>query len=188
MNKKKLIKKRKSSPSNADEQMIKNRELFLFDAVTDKTMLHLIKDIKFLDCKNHKPITLWINSPGGSCTDGLALVNVIRMVKSPITTIINTEACSMGSFISCVGDVRKMTSNAFWMAHDLKGGIHGDYEAKVIYRVEYLQKLWAIMVDVYRRHTKLTEEDLEIARHGELWLSAEECLEKGIIDEIIEIR
>ena len=185
---KKIIKKKKkSAPSSADDQMMRDRELFLNSDVDNKSMLTLIKDIKFLNKKNHKPITLWINSGGGSCSDGLALINVMRMVKSPIITIVNFQACSMGSQISIAGDVRKIVDNGFLMFHDMYSGTV-DYSGKIKYRAMWLEKLWLTLVDTCTTHTKLTEEDLEIARHGELWLDAEEALVKGCVDEIIKIK
>ena len=185
---KKIIKKKKkSAPSSADDQMIRNRELFLYGKVDNKSILTLIKDIKFLDKKNHKPITLWINSGGGSCSDGLALINVMRMVKSPLITIVNFQACSMGSQISIAGDVRKIVDNGFLMFHDMYSGTV-DYSGKIKYRAIWLEKLWEALVATCTMHTKLTDEDLLIARNGELWLDAKESLKKGCVDEIIKIR
>ena len=183
---KKIIKKKKSSSSNADDQMMKDRELFLYGDVDNKSMLTLIKDIKFLDRKSHKPITLWINSGGGSCSDGLALINVMRSVRSPIITIVNFQACSMGSQISVAGDVRKIVDNGFLMFHDMYSGQTG-YSGKLKYRAIWLEKLWEALVATCTMHTKLTDEDLAIARNGELWINAEEALVKGCVDEIIEI-
>jgi len=184
---KKIIKKKKNESCSADDQMMKDRELFLNGDVDNKSMLRLIKDIKFLNCRSHKPITLWINSGGGSCSDGLALINVMRMVKSPLITIVNFQACSMGSQISIAGDVRKIVDNGFLMFHDMYSGTT-DYSGKIKYRAMWLEKLWLTLVDTCTTHTKLTNEDLEIARNGELWINAEEALVKGCVDEIITVK
>lgn len=165
--------------------LLKNRELFLYEDVNDKSVIRLIKEIKALDYKNHKPITLWINSPGGETGSGLALINIIQSVKSKIITIINTRACSMASLISVAGNVRYITNNGVWMAHDMKGGISGDYSAKVEDRAKWIKKHQKLLEDVYKKYTKLTDKDLSIARNGELWIHAEECLQKGIVDKII---
>jgi len=166
--------------------LIKNRELFLYEAVNEVSVIRLIKEIKALNYKNHKPITLWINSPGGSTTCGLALINIMRAVKSDIITIINAQACSMASQISVAGNVRKIVHNGEWMAHDMSGGITGDYSNKVKYRAKWIEKHYKMLEDNYKKFTKLTSKDLEIARNGELWLDAKECFDKGIVDEIIE--
>jgi ATP-dependent Clp protease protease subunit len=186
INKKQIIKK-EPPEFKPNDILIKHRELFLYEEVTEESVARLIKEIKALNYVNHNPITLWINSPGGSTTNGLALINVMLSIEADIITIINTQACSMASQISIAGDKRKMMYNSEWMAHDMSGGITGDYSNKVKYRAQWLEKHYKILEDNYKRFTKLTDKDLEIARNGELWLNAEECLEKGIIDEIIKI-
>ena len=168
-----------------NEILIKNRQLFLHEVVNEKSSSRIITSIMALDIESKNPITLWINSPGGSTSHGLAIINTMLMARSPIITIINTQACSMASLISIAGDVRKMVANGEYMCHDMKGGITGDYSEKVKYRAEWLEKHFQILNNIYREHSNLTEEDLEIARHGELWLNAEECLAKGVVDEII---
>jgi len=169
-----------------NDLILKQRELFLYEKVSDNSMLRLIKEIKVLNNLNHKPIKLWINSPGGSTTCGLALMNLIRESKSKIITIINTEACSMASQISVVGHKRYIYSNGWWMAHDMSGGISDDYTSKIIYRAKYLEAHAKSLENAYKQFTKLTNKDLELARNGELWLNAEQCLEKGIVDKILK--
>jgi len=169
-----------------DQILLNQRELFLYDSVTQESAQKLIKEIIVLDSKKHAPINLWINSPGGNVTAGLAIINIMKSVKSKITTIVNSEACSMASQISIVGDKRIITANGFWMAHDMSGGITGDYLGKVKYRAKYLEKLFDVLEEDYKKYTKLTKKDLEIARNGELWLNAEQCLEKGIVDKILK--
>lgn len=170
---------------NLDNYLLNKRELFLFETVDSTSISKLIKEIKYLDFQNKKPIKIWINSPGGSTCDGLALVNIMKKVKSKIITIINSKACSMASIISIVGNERYIVKNGVWMAHDMRGGIWGDYSAKVEYRADWIKKHYQQLVDIYKQYTKLTEEDLKIARNGELWLQADECLKKGIVDKII---
>jgi len=182
---KKLLKPKTSSKIDVDNLILKKRELFLYGKVDDESILKLIKQIKVLDNINHKPIKLYINSPGGQTTCGLALINLMREVKSQIITVINTQACSMASQISIAGDKRYMYSNGWWMAHDMRGGITGDYSSKVEYRAKWIEKHYKNLEDVYKKFTKLSKKDLEIARNGELWLNANECLKKGIIDKIL---
>jgi len=180
-----MAKKKKYEEFKPNDILIKNRQLFLYEAVTEKSAARIITSIMALDLENKKQITLWINSEGGSTTNGLAIINTMQAAKSKIITIINAQACSMASLISCAGDVRKIVANGEWMAHDMKGGIFGDYSDKVRDRAEWIEKHFQLLTDVYKKHTKLTKKDLERARHGELWLDAEQCLKKGIVDKII---
>lgn len=177
--------KKKNPEFKPNDILIKNRQLFLYEAVTEKSAARIITSIMALDLENKKPITLWINSGGGCTTNGLAIINTMRSAKSKIITIINTQACSMASLISCAGDERKIVVNGEWMAHDMKGGIWGDYSDKVRDRAEWLEKHYKLLTDIYKKYTKLTKQDLERARHGELWLDAKQCLEKSIVDKII---
>ncbi len=176
---------KQKAPFNLEEEIFNQRELFLFNPVNNDSILKLIKEIKILDNENKKPIKLWINSPGGSTVAGLALINIMKSVKSKIITIINNEACSMASQISVAGDERYIVRNGSWMAHDMRGGIDGDYSAKVEYRAKRLKQHYKQLEQIYKKYTKLTEKDLIIARNGELWLNASQCLKKGIVDKII---
>ena len=168
-----------------EDVLLKDRKLFLYNEVKAENMEKIVKQLFVLDKLNHKPIYLYINSPGGSVSDGFSLINSIKLLKSLVITIITGEACSMGGLISIAGNKRFMTKNSFWMGHDMRGGIWGDYSGKVEHRAEYIKKCWKMIENHLREYTKLTNKDLEQLRNGELWLSPEECLEKKIIDKII---
>lgn len=184
--KKSSKKKSKNSSKSVDYEnsVLKDRELFLTGSVDNKATELLIKKIKALDKLNHKPIKLYINSGGGSVHAGFALINVMKEVKSKIITIINTQACSMAGLISISGDERYIAENGFWMGHDMSGGIYGDYSAKVEARGEYIKKLWVILADHIKGHSDLETKDINHLRNKELWLTAEECVDKGIVDKI----
>lgn len=179
--------KNKPNPEfKPNDILIKNRELFLYEVVNENSVSRLIKEIKALNYVNKKPITLWINSPGGSTTNGFALINVMRAVKSPIITIVNSEAASMASQIAVAGNIRKIVWNGWFMLHDMSGGIKGDYSGKVKYRAQWIEQHYKQLETVYKMYTKLTQKDLEIARNGELWLDAEQSLKKGLVDTVIK--
>ena len=167
-----------------DDILLKHRTLFLTGEIKTENIIKLIKDIFLLDALNKKSIRIYINSPGGSVSDGFALIDSIKLIKSPITTVIIGEACSMAGLISIVGKERYITKNAFWMSHDMSGGITGDYSGKVEYRADFIKKQWQMIKNHLKTYTKLTIEEIELARNGELWLNAEQCLQKGIIDKI----
>jgi len=171
-----------------DQILFKNRQLFLFENIEEKITKELVREIRALDTVNHKPIVLYINSPGGSVSDGFAIIDAMKGIKSPVVTIITGEACSMAGLISIAGDKRYMTSNSYWMGHDLAGGIGGDYTTKVLDRAKYLGKYQKQLEDFIKIHTKLTDKDIIKGRHGELWLNAEECYNKGIVDNIIKYK
>lgn len=176
----------KKKEIDVEQLMLRERAIFIYENITNKSALDIIKKIKALDSINHKPIHIWINSRGGSCSAGFALINIFKTVESKIVTIINAEVCSMASHISIAGDVRLIVPNGVAMFHDMAGGIGGDYSLKVRDRAEYLEKYYQLLDKHMRKYTKLSEKELKQARTGELWLFAEDCVKKGVVDKIIK--
>lgn len=130
------------------------------------------------------PILFEINSPGGSCPDGLAIIDMMTRIGSPIFTIVTGEACSMASLISIVGNMRFMTDNAYYMMHPIREWIC-DYLEFIKDRVAYVNKLEERCLNIYRKYTKLPKELIAKSQRGEVWLSAKECLKYKIIDRIV---
>ena len=167
-----------------DLTLLGNRQLFLYDVVDEDSAPVIIKAMYALDTINHNPIMVYLNTPGGSCSDGLAIIDAMKTVESPIVTIISNEVCSMGGHISVAGNKRVCYPNSVWMAHDMATYME-DYSGKIRDRAKFLEKYYKILEENLRKHTKLSEKELKKARDGELWLFAEEMLEKGIVDEIL---
>lgn len=188
MTKKKTRKKKSINGKKivVDQILLKGRQLFLFDAIDNETARRLVKEIIALDKIKNAPIALYINSPGGSCSDGFAIIDAINGVRSPVITFITGEACSMAGLVSIAGDKRVMSHSAIWMSHDMAGGVWGDYTTKVIDRTEHLKRYQAQIFEFLRKHTKLSEAELEKARHGELWLTAIEAKKKGVVDSVVK--
>jgi ATP-dependent Clp protease protease subunit len=186
--KKKIVRKRKQkidTEIKIEDVLLKSRKVFLYGDVNVTSIQAVVKNLLVASGFGNAPIYLFINSPGGSVSDGFALIDTIKSLKSPVYTIVIGHACSMGGLISIAGHQRYMTKNSFWMGHDMSGGIHGDYSGKVEYRADYIKKSWNMIENHLITHTKLTAQDLVTLRNGELWLNPQECLNKGIIDKII---
>jgi len=173
-----LLKHRKV---DVEQILLARRQLYLFEVVTEKIAKELVKNIMALDRISNEPIVLYINSPGGSIADGFAIIDCMQSVKSPIITMILGEACSMAGVISVAGDRRVMSKNSVWMAHDGSARPGGKF-TDVIHYGEYIKSLQTKMFTFLRQYTKLSEEDLDKAKRGQLWLWQKECAEKGIID------
>ena len=168
-----------------DQILLHSRQVFLSGIIDEESAHKIAKRLIGLDVYCPKtPIVLWINSRGGSVYDGFSIIDCMNGLSSPVVTIVNGEACSMAGIISIFGAKRYITKNAVWMAHDMGAGCN-DYVTKVKYRIENAEKLQSKVMQMFRDKTKLTETDLEQSRHGELWLDAEECKKKGIVDQII---
>jgi ATP-dependent Clp protease protease subunit len=167
------------------------RYIFLHDVIEPELASNVMKQLIFVDRLNDAekvklPINMWINSPGGSVSDGLMLIDTIQSVTSNVNTIVNGEACSMACILAICGDQRYATKNSIFMLHDIAGGIDGgDYTNKTADRVEFWMKNREQLWNLVASKTKLSATDLDKARHGELWLTANEALAKGLIDHII---
>lgn len=177
-------KKKTSTIIDIKDTLLKKRQVFLFGTIKEKNSNELIKEIITLNYLNTKPITLTINSPGGSVPAGLAIIDVITTISSPVDTVIIGEACSMASIISIIGRKRKITKNAVWMAHPMSTGYH-DYIEHIKDFIKSADTLENIITNIYKEHTKLTKKDYDKMARGQLWLNAKECLKKGIVDKIV---
>lgn len=170
---------------NVEKEHLKNREIFIFEEINESLSKKVIQQLLYLDSISKEDITIWINSPGGSVDDGFAIIDIMKKIKSNITTIIIGNAASMAGHISINGDNRLITKNSTWMEHDMSGGVSGDYTTKVLDRTKNLEVTQKKLHHNLKKNTKLTKKELEKAKHGELWLESKECKLKGIVDKII---
>ncbi len=163
----------------------KNRYILLYDEISNMSadiIVTKIKTMNILDDK--KEITIELNSPGGDVSAGFSIINAIEQSKAPIHTIISGQVCSMAAMISITGKKRSIYYNSFWMNHPLSEG-QSDYLQFIKDRTKFLIHLDKMTETIFKKYTKLSRRDLEKISTGELWLSAEECKTKGIVDYII---
>lgn len=163
------------------------RYILLYGEICDESAREINTKLIAMAIKSpKKPIVIEINSGGGSVPSGIAIMNTIQTIPCPVVTIINGEADSMAGFISVVADKRLITPVSYWMGHPISDGVCGNPQT-IKDRGLYLMKLENDLRDVFKNKTKLTEEEFQKMLRGELWLNPKECLEKGIVDECIEI-
>lgn len=176
--------KNKEGIINVDETLFQQRNLFLHSQVSEGMCDMLISELLLLDSINHNPINLHVNSPGGYVSWGFALIDVMNSLKSKVITVGSGCIASMGTVIFISAKERTCHKNTTFMLHDIYAGVV-DYGAKMEARIDFQKKEWVLMVDHIRKHTKLSEKELEYMRSGELWLSATEAKTKGLVDIII---
>jgi len=181
----KYKKREKSIKIEPDQIILKARQILLYGVINESMANKVTKQLFTLDQLSHKPITLWINSGGGNVYDGFAIIDAMKGIKSPVATIIIGKACSMAGLISITGEARFMTKNAIWMAHDVATS-NEDYVSKFLARAEHTKEIQKRTFAHLSKYTKLSQIDLSKARNQELWLYAEDCYKKGIIDKIIK--
>ena len=163
-----------------------NRTIYLFDEINSNTAREIICQLRYLDAVgNGKDITLMINSPGGSLTDGLAIVDCMNACQSDIKVIATAMAASMGAFILACGTKGKRyaTPNTEIMLHQPLGETRGqaieiELAAKHISRTK--ERLYTILAI----QTGKTRDVIEKDSDRDYWMTAKEALEYGLIDDI----
>jgi ATP-dependent Clp protease protease subunit len=164
----------------------KSRYILLYDEINNCVADVVVSKIKAMNLLNqHDTITLEINSPGGDVSCGFSIINAIEQSKAPIITVISGQACSMAAMIFIVGKRRKMYYNSYAMFHPLSEG-QADYLNYIKDRTRFLIELEKSMDKLCKKYTKFNNLDMHKMNAGELWISAEVAIRKGICDEIIK--
>ncbi|MGK7878208.1 MAG: ATP-dependent Clp protease proteolytic subunit [Xenococcaceae cyanobacterium] len=177
---------------NIYDRLYRERIIFLGRSINDGLANQVIAVMLYLDSEDPgKPIYLYINSPGGSVTAGMAIYDTMQHIKSEVVTICVGLAASMGAFLLAAGSKGKRLAlpHSRIMIHQPLGGVQGrrqatdiEIEAKEILRIR--RQLNEIMA----KHTDQTLEKIEKDTDRDFFMSAEEAKEYGIIDKVIEDR
>lgn len=152
----------------------------------------IVAQLLFLEAENpEKSISLYINSPGGSVTAGLAIYDTMTYIRSPVTTICVGQAASMGSLLLCGGAAsqRFCLPHSSIMVHQPSGGYFGQASDIAIHAKEILRVRHQLN-QIYQRHlTKShTIEEIEKLMERDYFMGAKEALELGLVDKILEKR
>jgi len=172
-----------------DSLLLDKRRLFLCDAIDNESATEIIRKLWYLEAKDPgKPITLVINSPGGAVDAGFAIWDQIKMITSPVTTLVTGLAASMASVLSLVAAPKKRfaTANSRIMVHQprLSGVIQGQATDLEIQAKEML-KTRNILIDIYVTATGKDVAAIEKAIDRDTWMTAEEALKFGLLDKIV---
>jgi ATP-dependent Clp protease protease subunit len=172
-------------------RLMRDRVILLEGEVHDQMANLIVAQLLFLESESDKDISMYINSPGGSVTAGMAIYDAMQFVKPDIQTIVMGQACSMGSLLANAGAVgkRMMLPNARHMIHQPSGGARGmQSDIEISYKeITFLKKR---LTEIYVKHNSAgkTYEDFERDMDRDKFMSAEEALAYGLIDKIIEKR
>lgn len=172
-----------------DNSLLEQRRIFLCDAIDMDTAEDIIRKLWYLEAKDTgQPILLVINSPGGSIDAGFAIWDQIKMITSPVTTLVTGLAASMGSVLSLVAAPKRRfaTPQARIMVHQprLSGLIQGQATDLEIQAKEML-KTRSILIQLYMNATGKTAAEIEKAIDRDTWMTAEEALNFGLLDRIV---
>jgi ATP-dependent Clp protease, protease subunit len=172
-----------------DAALLENRRLFISNQIDNETAEDFIRKLWYLEFKDPgKPILFVINSPGGSIDDGFAIWDQIKMITSPITTLVTGLAASMGSILSlCAENGRRFaTPNSRIMIHQPRnsGVVRGQASDLDIHAKEII-KTRKRLVEIYVEKTGKDAATIERAIDRDTWMSADEAKSYGLLDGIV---
>src|ERR1700760_607500 len=171
-------------------RLLKERIIFLNGPVEDGMSALICPQLLFLESENpKKEISLYINSPGGIVTSGLAIYDTMQYIKCPVSTVCMGMAASMGSFILMAGAAgqRVALPNARIMVHQPSGGFQGKV-SDIERHAEDIIATKRRLNEIYVKHTGQTYEEVEKTLDRDHFMSAERAKEWGLIDQVIEKR
>jgi ATP-dependent Clp protease protease subunit len=171
-------------------RLLKERIIFVSGPVHDDMATIIVAQLLFLEADNpKKEISMYINSPGGVVTAGLSIYDTMQYIKPKVSTVVIGQAASMGSVLSVAGakGMRFCLPNARIMVHQPSGGFQGQATDIMIHAAE-TQKVKDQLNRIYVKHTGQTLKNVEKALERDNFMSPQEALDWGHIDQIVENR
>lgn len=173
---------------------IMDNKIFFYDDITNESVLDLNRillevDVKLQNTKNvlgdsFDPIIhLHMKTDGGEIFSAITTLDLIPTLKSKVYTYVDGCVASAGTLISVVGNKRMMGKNAYLLIHQLSGEMYGKF-SEMEDQIENSANLMKFIKNIYKQNTKIPMKKLDELLKRDIWLSSEECLSYGIIDEI----
>lgn len=167
-------------------RLLKDRIIFLSGEITDEVSNIVVSELLYLDGINHDDIYLYINSPGGSITSGMAIYDTMNFIESDVSTICVGMCASMAAFLLSSGTKGKRISlkNGEVMIHQPLGGVQGQAtEIKIV--AERIIKLKKKLNKILSDNTGKSLKRIEVDTERDYFMDSDEALEYGIIDKIL---
>ena len=171
-------------------RLLKERIVFITGPIEDHMASLVVAQLLFLEAENpKKEIAMYINSPGGVVTSGMAIYDTMQFVRPPVSTLCVGQAASMGSLLLAAGekDMRFALPNARIMLHQPSGGFQGQATDIMLHAQEILN-LKKRLNEIYVKHTGQSLKKIEDALERDYFLTAESAKEWGVIDRVVERR
>ena len=176
--------------STLPSRMLKERIIFLSSPINDEVAASICMQLLFLEADNpKKEISMYINSPGGVVTSGMAIYDTMQFIRPAVATLCIGQAASMGSLLLAAGEpgMRFVLPHARIMLHQPSGGFQG--QASDIERhAQDIIKIKRRLNEIYVKHTKQSYEVVERTLDRDHFMSAEESKAFGLVDKVLEKR
>ena len=170
-------------------RLLRERIIFLTGQVEDHMASVVIAQLLFLEAENpKKEISLYINSPGGVVTAGLAIYDTMQFIRPKVSTLCIGQAASMGSLLLCAGHagMRVALPNARIMVHQPSGGFQGQ-ASDIMRHAEDIMKIKKRLNDIYVHHTGRDYDTIEKTLDRDHFMTSDEALDFGLVDKV-EVR
>ena len=171
-------------------RLLRERIIFVTGEVEDHMASVIVAQLLFLESENpSKDISMYINSPGGVVTAGLAIHDTMQYIRPRVSTVCIGQACSMGSFLLAAGEpgMRIALPQARIMIHQPSGGARG-MASDIEIQAREILRLRKRLNELYSKYTGKTVEEIDTALDRDTWFDAEEAREFGIVDKVFESR
>ena len=171
-------------------RLLKERIIFITGPIEDGMASLVVAQLLFLEAENpKKEVSMYINSPGGIVTSGLAIYDTMQFIRPAVSTLCTGQAASMGSLLLAAGakDLRFALPNARIMVHQPSGGFQGQATDIMLHAQEILN-LKRRLNEIYVKHTAQPLKKIEDALERDMFLTAEMAKDFGLIDKVIEKR
>lgn len=177
-------------PIAVEDELLRKREIFLVDAVSAESSNELIKQLMYLDNESSEEITIYINSPGGSVQDGLAVYDTIMLMNSPVRTVCLGICASMGAILFLAGEKREMMPHGKIMIHDPAfGGRHemgGKKPHEIQAELDDLNRCRESLAQIIAKRTGKTIEEIYEVTVNDTYYDPDEAVEFGLATNIIK--
>ena len=171
-------------------RLLKDRIIFVDGEINDTTADLVVAQILFLESENpDKDISIYINSPGGSVTAGLAIYDTMQYVKCPVQTICLGQAASMGAFLLAGGSKGKRYAlpSSRVMIHQPWGGVEGQ-ESDISVQAREIQRLKELTIQHFSEHTGKSANVVAADMERDFYMTAQDALNYGIVDHVMDRR
>lgn len=181
-----VISKKDERQYDIFSRLLSERIIFLTGEVNDAMSDIVVAQLLLLEADNpDKEICLYINSPGGSVSAGLAIYDTMRLIKCPVHTICVGQACSMGAVLLAGGDTRTALEHSRVMIHQPSGGVEGK-STDILITAREIEKVRHILAKILARHTKKSIDEIQRDIENDRFMDAHEAREYGIVDSVME--